>query len=66
LAKKKSQDHVVTGISLPIDLLALIDKERGDVNRSRFIEKLIEQEIDNFTVIDGKIVEKQKQGTQKS
>jgi len=54
---KRNQDHVVTGISLPIDLLALIDKERGDINRSRFIEKIIEREIDNFKVVKGKIVQ---------
>jgi len=54
---KPGEEHVVTGISMPIDLLALIDADRGDVSRSRYIERLIEQNIDKFKVIKGVITE---------
>ena len=31
------------GISIPTDLLSKIDKDRGDISRSRFIVRIIEQ-----------------------
>jgi len=30
------------GISIPTDLLSRIDKERGDISRSRYIVRIIE------------------------
>lgn len=33
----------VTSLSFPSDLLALIDAQRGDVSRSRFVSKLLEE-----------------------
>ncbi len=35
------------GISLPKDLLELIDKKRGDVNRSRYITRILEKNTVN-------------------
>jgi metal-responsive CopG/Arc/MetJ family transcriptional regulator len=35
--------HKATGLSLPIELMQKIDNERGDVSRSRFVLRLIEQ-----------------------
>lgn len=32
-----------TGLSLPADLMHKIDTERGDVSRSRFVLRLIQQ-----------------------
>lgn len=32
-----------TGLSIPADLMQKIDTERGDVSRSRFLLRLIEQ-----------------------
>jgi hypothetical protein len=32
-----------TGISLPADIMNKIDTERGDVSRSRFLLRLVEQ-----------------------
>lgn len=31
------------GVSLPQDLLAKIDAERGDIPRSKFLQRLLEQ-----------------------
>lgn len=31
------------GISIPADLLSKIDKERGDISRSRYIVRMIER-----------------------
>ena len=36
-------NHKSVGTSLPIDLLARIDRERGDISRSRFILRLLEK-----------------------
>ena len=35
--------NIVIGISLPQELLAKVDGERGDVSRSRFLQRLVEQ-----------------------
>ena len=37
------QDSVPVGVSLPKKLMARIDMERGDVNRSRFLLRLVEK-----------------------
>lgn len=42
---KTSTKHVLTGVSLPGELLARIDQERGDVNRSRFIQRSLEKSL---------------------
>lgn len=36
---------ITVGISLPEDLLAKIDQKRGDVSRSRFLQKLVKEAI---------------------
>jgi hypothetical protein len=41
--KVTPEGTVATGISLHIELMNWIDKERGDVSRSRFILRLIEK-----------------------
>lgn len=33
----------VVGVSLPTEMVARIDGERGDVSRSRFLQRLVEQ-----------------------
>jgi metal-responsive CopG/Arc/MetJ family transcriptional regulator len=38
--------HTSTGLSLPDKLLHKIDKERGDVSRSRFILRILEKFYD--------------------
>lgn len=37
----------ITGISLPENIIKWIDKERGDITRSRYILRLIEREMRN-------------------
>ena len=40
----KSQCHSKSkGISIPEDLLSKIDKDRGDISRSRFIVRIMER-----------------------
>jgi metal-responsive CopG/Arc/MetJ family transcriptional regulator len=41
------EESVVTGLSIRKELLAKIDAERGDVSRSRFMSKLMEQGLEN-------------------
>lgn len=36
-------NHKSVGTSLPIKLLARIDRERGDISRSRFILRMLEK-----------------------
>ena len=40
------------GISLPIHLVKQIDELRGDVTRSRFIQRLIEESLRNRRLRD--------------
>lgn len=40
--------YLTTGSSIPIELYQRIDRERGDVSRSRFILRLIEKGLDNI------------------
>ena len=35
----------VTGVSFPPDLLAKLDQARGDIPRSKFIQRLVEQSL---------------------
>jgi len=35
--------YKATGLSLPADLMKKIDTDRGDISRSRFLLRLIEQ-----------------------
>jgi metal-responsive CopG/Arc/MetJ family transcriptional regulator len=35
--------YKATGLSLPTDLMQKIDTERGDISRSRFLLRLIEE-----------------------
>jgi metal-responsive CopG/Arc/MetJ family transcriptional regulator len=37
------QDYIAVGISLPKEILARIDTERGDVSRSRFLLRKLEK-----------------------
>ena len=37
-----SQRHNVIGVSISSDLLERIDRDRGDVPRSRFLQRLVE------------------------
>jgi metal-responsive CopG/Arc/MetJ family transcriptional regulator len=37
------QNKIATGISFPKKMIRTIDKERGDVSRSRFVLRLLEQ-----------------------
>ena len=37
------QKYSATGLSLPIEVLARIDAERGDVSRSRYILRQLEK-----------------------
>jgi hypothetical protein len=39
----KEEKHVSSGLSLPISLYERIEKERGDISRSRFLLRLIEK-----------------------
>jgi len=41
------EESVVTGLSIRKKLLARIDVERGDISRSRFMSKLMEQGFEN-------------------
>ena len=42
------------GVSLPQELKNLIDKERGDISRSKYICRLIEHNFQNLKVKDEK------------
>jgi metal-responsive CopG/Arc/MetJ family transcriptional regulator len=35
----------VFGLSLPKEIMDWIDEERGDVNRSKFISRILEKEL---------------------
>jgi hypothetical protein len=37
------QKYKSTGLSLPTELMLKIDRERGDIPRSRFLLRLVEQ-----------------------
>ena len=41
------QKHKSIGLSLPIEVMARIDSERGDVSRSRYLYRLIEKAYQN-------------------
>ena len=41
----KNMNSIPIGISLPIELVKKIDKERHDVSRSRYILRLIEKNV---------------------
>jgi metal-responsive CopG/Arc/MetJ family transcriptional regulator len=43
-------NSVPVGISLPIELVKKIDRERHDVSRSRYILRLIEKNVRNNVV----------------
>jgi hypothetical protein len=51
LIKLSKGNQICKGISLPSHLWLQIDKDKGDISRSRFIQRLIEKayniEIDN-------------------
>jgi hypothetical protein len=40
---KGNQKSKSAGISIPTDLLSKIDKDRGDISRSRYIVRIIER-----------------------
>jgi metal-responsive CopG/Arc/MetJ family transcriptional regulator len=41
----KKMNSIPIGISLPIELVKKIDKERHDVSRSRYILRLVEKDV---------------------
>ena len=43
-------ENIPFGVSLPQELKSLIDKERGDVSRSKYIRRLIEYNFQNLKV----------------
>lgn len=44
MSKEKSR---IIGISLPENIINQLDKERGDITRSRYILRIIEREMQN-------------------
>ncbi len=43
---KKQQPKIrITGISLPEKIITAIDEQRGDINRSRYIMRIIEKAL---------------------
>jgi metal-responsive CopG/Arc/MetJ family transcriptional regulator len=40
------QDVINMGLTLPRDLVKKVDKVRGDIPRSRFIRRLLEQVVE--------------------
>jgi metal-responsive CopG/Arc/MetJ family transcriptional regulator len=48
-----NMSSIPIGISLPIELVMKIDKERHDVSRSRYILRLIEKNVRNNVVVGG-------------
>ena|GEM_PF-3552958 len=43
ISKSSSRNQVCKGISLSYDIWLQIDKDKGDISRSRFIQRLIEK-----------------------
>ncbi len=43
----------ITGISLPENIIKIIDENRGDINRSRYILRLIEKSIPVGSTLPG-------------
>lgn len=37
------RNQICKGVSLPSDIWSRIDKDKGDISRSRFIQRLIEK-----------------------
>jgi hypothetical protein len=38
----KEKDYIISGISIPKNILSKIDRDRGPIRRSRYLLKLIE------------------------
>ena len=43
ISKLSTRNQICKGISLPLDTWSQIDKDKGDISRSRFIQRLIEK-----------------------
>lgn len=43
MRNSKDNRHVPFGLSLPIDFLEAIDRERGDISRSKYVLRLLEK-----------------------
>jgi len=50
---KKKSDIRITGISLPEKMITYIDNQRGDINRSKYVlrilEKALPSEVSSFS-----------------
>lgn len=45
---KLLRNNIPFGLSLPRELKKLVDIERGDINRSKYIQRIIECYFNNF------------------
>lgn len=45
MQKSKRRTRLVFGVSLPPDLIAQVDEARGDINRSKYIQRLLERAL---------------------
>ena len=43
MSTKTSSEIRITGISLPVRIVDIIDSQRGDINRSKYILRLLEK-----------------------
>ena len=46
----KEKDYIISGISIPKNILSKIDRDRGPIPRSRFLLKLIEIAYNTNTI----------------
>lgn len=49
------KNYCARGISLPINILQKIDDERGDISRSRFIQRILEKVYLENSIVTKKI-----------
>jgi hypothetical protein len=50
------QKYNSVGISIPTDILLIIDKERGDISRSRYILRILQKHSQQTTSVTVKVV----------
>lgn len=53
---KLLRNNIPFGLSLPRELKKLIDTERGDISRSKYIQRIIESNLRDFRGTNGKRV----------
>lgn len=46
------QSSIAVGISLPRDIITKIDRERGDISRSRYLLRIVQRVYESMSKVD--------------